>query len=156
MNAHEPEHTDYTEFLNEAVDRLSEANHIVLATSVSDKVTARTMSHVNTGLMIMFQTGENSEKAAQIMANPNVAFAVRNMQIEAVAKIAGRPTENELFINLYRQKFPDAYAKYTNLPDEILIIANPKKISFYKYADGKPFRHICLISDKKVYTECVL
>lgn len=57
---------DYEEIKHEIVSILEKEQSIVLATSFNNKVTARTMSHVNDDLAIYFQTGGNSEKSQQI------------------------------------------------------------------------------------------
>lgn len=123
---------------NEIIIALEREKSITLATCYKNKVTARTMSHVNDGLIIMFQTGCDSEKACQIRENPNIALAAGNIQIEAFAEICGHPNENKDFIEKYKAKFPAYYDQYSNLEDEILIKAYPTKITLYKYVDGKP------------------
>lgn len=144
---------EYNVLSNEIINLLEDTESIVLATSINNKVTARTMSHVNVGLTILFQTGNNSEKARQIRENPNVAFAIQNMQMEAVAEIHGHPLDNPLFIEKYKTKFPNYFDKYTNQTDEILVIARPTKITLYKYIDGKPYRDIMLVNEKIAYRE---
>ena len=125
---------------NEIILVLEREQSITLATCSKNKVTARTMSHVNDGLIIMFQTGGDSEKASQIRENPNIAFTVGNMQIEAVAEICGHLKDDKCFIEKYKVKFPAYYDQYSNIEDEILIKAYPTKITLYKYIDGKPQR----------------
>ena len=133
---------DYEMLVKEAISFLEKEQSLVLATSTDDNVTARTMSHVNDGLDIYFQTGDASKKFMQIQANPRIALAVGYMQIEAFAEILGHPGDNPRFIDMYKAKFPRYYEKYTNHPDEIVIKANPTKISFYKYVDGTPCKDI--------------
>ena len=90
---------DFDLLAKEFVASLERAGSITLATSINDKVTARTMSHVNDGLDIYFQTGNTSVKFRQIESNRNIAFAVGNMQIEAFAEILGHPSQNPHFTN---------------------------------------------------------
>jgi general stress protein 26 len=144
---------DYNSISNEIICALENAQGIVLATSSDDKVTARTMSHVNDGLYIMFQTDGNSEKAMQMRTNQRVAFALDNIQIEAIAELCGHPKENQLFIKKYRAKYPNCYTKYTDLPYEILVTAKPKKITLYKYIEGKPCKDILIVDENKALRE---
>jgi uncharacterized pyridoxamine 5'-phosphate oxidase family protein len=90
---------------------------ITLATSAQNKVTARMMSYVNEDLTIYFQTSGNSEKALQIEQNPNIAFAVANIQIEAVARKCGHPMgiKNKGFVKKYEDKFPYRFKSFALL-----------------------------------------
>ena len=144
---------DFDKLKDEIVTLLEREQSITLATSVNGKVTARTMSHVNDGLLILFQTGGNSEKVNQIKANKNIAFAVANVQVEAVAGIYSHPLKDEIFCGKYRKKFPQYFDKYTGYPDEILVKASITKATLYKYIGGKPCRDILLISQNKAYRE---
>jgi len=131
---------DYNKLKDEVISILEREQSIVLATSVNGKVTARNMSHINDGLTIYFQTDRGSEKAQQIRQNANIAFAVSNIQIEALAEDCGHPgaPHNNIFIEKYKSKFPAYFEKYTSLPDEILFKAVPTKIKLYKYVDDEP------------------
>ena len=142
--------------IGEIISLLENTQVITLATCSGSKVTARSMSIVNDGLLIMFQTGGNSEKARQMRKNPNVAFAAGNMQIEAVARICGHPNENQLFIDKYKAKYPQYHTSYTDSPDEVLIIAMPTKFSFYKYIDGKPCVDVLNVAENKAYREVLM
>ena len=79
---------DYDELANEIMEKLESAETVVFATSAGDRVTARTMCHVNDGLTILFGTCMTSEKTEQFLKNPNVAFVTGNLQMEAVAQNA--------------------------------------------------------------------
>jgi len=144
---------DFDSLRQEVVEKLESEKAIVLSTASGSKVTARTMSHVNDALKIMTQTGGNSEKAMQIRENPHVAFAISNIQIEAVATLCGHPldAQNHRFIELYKQKFPQYLEKYTNHPDEILLCFQPTKITFYKYINGQPCKDILDILNQEAY-----
>lgn len=84
---------EFSQLKDEVVVLLEREKSITLATSAQNKVTARTISHVNEDLTIYFQTSGNSEKALQIDPNTNIAFAVTNIQIEAIASKCGHPME---------------------------------------------------------------
>ena len=144
---------DFYSLCKEAARKLESEKSIVLSTASGNKVTARTISHVNDGLKIMIQTGGNSEKALQIKENPHVAFAISNIQIEAVATLCGHPldAQNSHFVERYKQKFPQYFEAYTNHPDEILLCFQPMKITFYKYINGQPCRDILDILNQEAY-----
>ena len=135
----------------EIISILNCEKSIVLATSYENKVTARTMSHVNSDLTIYFQTSRNSEKAAQIAKNPQIAFATANLQIEAVAEFCGQPDNVSIFADMYKEKFPQYYENYSSAPDEIVIKATPDKIILYKYIDGKAYRDILNVSEQTAF-----
>jgi len=147
---------DYHVLSKEITQSLESTQTITLATCCDNKVTARTMSVVNDGLTIMFQTGGHSEKINQMRQNSNVAFAAGNMQIEATAEIFGHPNENQLFLDMYKAKYPQYHSMYTDLPDEVLVIANPVKIALYKYIDGKPCADVLSITESKAYREVLM
>lgn len=142
---------DFDALSNEYVEVLQEAKSMILATSSGDKVTARTISHVNDGLDIYFQTDDTSEKCGQIRCNPRIAFAAGNMQIEAFAEIAGHPHYNPHFAELYKAKFPCYYELYTYSENEVVIHSVPSKVTFYKYINRKPYRDILDLNLKKAY-----
>ena len=143
---------DYNVLKDEIISILNRERSIVLATSYENKVTARTMSHVNSGLDIYFQTGGDSVKAEQIKNNPQIAFATANMQIEATAEICGGTYDALSFLDMYKVKFPEYYKMYSSIPDEIVIKASPSKITLYKYIDGKPCREVLNVLQEKAYS----
>lgn len=144
---------DFELLTKEFINILENEQSIVLATSAGSKVTARTMSHVNDGSDIYFQTSNTSEKYRQIESNRNIAFAISNVQIKAVAEIQKHPQETPIFINLFKLKFPRYFDLYTNNKDEVLIKAIPTKVTFFKYIAGKPCREILDFETKKAYRE---
>jgi len=111
------------------------------------------MSHVNDGLTIYFPAGESSEKLQQIKDNPNIACAIGNMQIEAVAKICGDFNENPYFKKLYETKFPRYFKEYKILGNEVVIKIIPKKIKLWKYFNGVPCFDIADLISKIAYRE---
>ena len=147
---------DYYALSKEITQSLESIQTITLATCYDNKVTARTMSIVNDGLTIMFQTGVHSEKINQMRQNSNIAFAAGNMQIEATVKICGHPNENQLFLDKYKAKYPQYYSMYTDLPDEVLVVATPVKIALYKYIDGNPCVDVLSITENRAYREVLM
>ena len=144
---------DFDKLSEEVIAILEKEPSVVIATSQDNKVTARTMSHVNDGLAIYFQTSDSSEKFTQIKANPQIAIAVSNMQIEARAEICGRPGACPEFIRLFKAKYPRYYEMYTNREDEVLIKAEPAKIKLWKYVSGAPCCEIADVFGKMAYRE---
>lgn len=147
---------DYITLSEEVIKALEVTQTITLATCSGNKVTARTMSIVNNGLTILFQTGGYSEKTERMRQNPNVAFAVSNMQVEAIAQICRHPNENQLFLDKYKAKYPQYHALYTDMPDEVLVIATPTKFSLYKYINGKPCIDVLNVAENKAYREVLM
>ncbi|MFA7673969.1 MAG: pyridoxamine 5'-phosphate oxidase family protein [Clostridia bacterium] len=98
---------EFEQLKDEIVNIIEREKSITLATSVNNKVTARTMSHVNEDLTIYFQTSGSSEKIKQIEQNPNIALAVANIQIEAIVRNCGHPlgSHNKTFIEKYKENF---------------------------------------------------
>ena len=144
------EELDYEKLAGEVEKQLKKAKEIVLATCADDQVTARMMAHINEGLTVLTATSKHSQKAAQMRQNPNVALAIGNLKIEATAELFGHPDGHPTFLATYAKKFP-LYAKlYRSNPEDVLVIAHPRKISLYRYA-GKPCEDILLPEEKKAY-----
>jgi len=80
---------NYKDLANEITEKLQSEQYLILATCANNKVTARAMAHINDGLTILFSTSENSEKVEQIKQNSNIALAINNLKIEAVAELFG-------------------------------------------------------------------
>ena len=144
---------DYSTFADEIVQTLDKTPLMILATSANNKVTARNMAIVNNGLTILFQTSGLSEKAKQIEANPNIAFATGNIQVEAVARISTDPEEVERFIEKYKVIHPGYYEKYSGIHEEVLVVCTPTKFAKYKFVDGKPCTDILDVKSNRAYRE---
>ena len=142
---------DYTALSNKIIQLLEKIPTIVLATYAGNQVTARTMNLVNDGLMIYMQTGESSEKGMQIRENPNVAMAIDNIQIEAVAQFTADAREIGICSEKFKAKFPQLYEKYADLPEEPTVICEPVKFKLYKVIDGKPCRDILDVKENRAY-----
>lgn len=141
---------NYTELSNEIEKKLQSEETIVLATCANNRVTARMMCHINDGLTILFSTSKNSEKAEQIRQNPNIALAIGNLKIEAIAEHFGHPSGHSFFLKEYPKKFPHLGAIYPEKPDDLLIVAKPTKISLFKYV-GKPCEDVLEVEMKHAY-----
>ena len=132
---------------------LENANEIVLATCVENNVTARTMNHVNHGLIVMFGTVGSSVKAEQIRINPNVALVSGALQIEATAELWGHPSKHEVYSQKNEAKFPWMKSEFPPDPEDggVLVICHPKKIQLYKFIENKPHWDVLEVEEKKAY-----
>ena len=146
---------DFYTISQQILSNLQQEDSIILATSLNNKVTSRTIGHVICESSIYFQTDKRSEKYNQIKSNRNIALSVKNIQIEALAEIIGHPTQDSNFLQLYKKRFPDSYAKYTNLADEVLIKVIITKAKLYTYIADEPYLDIVDFIDKIAYREPV-
>lgn len=146
---------DMDEIEKEITAILNKEKHIVLATCAGEHVTARTMSYVNTGLDIFFQTDRQFLKVQQMLENPRVALCTGNLQIEGTVKMQGHPLENinREFCNLYKIKHPHSFEKYTSLKEEIVVKVEPSLFTIWKYIDGNPCRDYLNVVESKAYRE---
>jgi general stress protein 26 len=108
------------------------------ATCADNRVTVRTMSHVNEGLVIYFQTGEYYLKTQQIRANPNVAISVGLMDIEGVAEIIGHPKDNDFVLKKLGEKHPNAVERWSSLPNQVIVKIEIQMARQWRYVDNKP------------------
>lgn len=139
----------------EIITMLEKEKHVILATCSDGRVTARTMSHVNVGMEIFFQTDKRFLKVEQILKNPRVALCAGNLQMEGMAKLAGHPSdaENAEFCSLYKQKNPHSFGMYAAIKDEVVIKVKPSLVTFWKYIDGKPCRDYLNLNENVAYRE---
>ena len=121
--------------LLEALDR---EQTITLATCAGNRVTIRPMSHIRRGHDIYFQTGAHSLKMLQITKNPNVAISCGTFEIEGKATAQGRPLDDPWFTEAYRAKHPGPFARYSALPDEIVVKVTIRRVRQWQYIDGSP------------------
>jgi Predicted flavin-nucleotide-binding protein len=124
----------------EIIAVLEAEKSIILATAADNRVTTRTMSHVNDGMVIYFQTGKDYLKSQQIRINPSVAISVAGYDIEGYAMLLGHPLdeENNLFANLYKEKHPQYTDIWSTYADEIVVKVEIKLVRTWRYIDGKP------------------
>ncbi|MGE5605524.1 MAG: pyridoxamine 5'-phosphate oxidase family protein [Bacteroidota bacterium] len=145
---------NYSQLEKEAISFISVNKKMVLATCSENRVTARTISIINDGLLIYFQTDQDFIKYRQIKANPNVALSIGNMQLEGVATPIGHPLENSFFIDNYRKHHQSAFRLYSHLKDNVIIEVKPRLITFWKYdQDHKPYRDFLNITQQIAYRE---
>lgn len=144
---------DYNMLKGEIVNLLAEQDVMVLATACNGRVTARSVSCVQQGLNIFFQTDKNFLKVKQIEENSQVALCSDNLQIEGEAVIKGHTLEksNRQFRQLYKEKHYDSFKKYSYLEEEVVIKVEPSLITIWKYEGEECYRdYLCLEEDKMV------
>lgn len=156
MSASARDELDYGDLEAESI-RMISADHIwVLATSSpGDGPTARSMSIVNDGLGLWFQTGADSRKYAQIVSEPRVALCRANMQYEGLARNAGKATDtgNEWFLEEYGRVHPGSYAAYGSLPEERVIHVQALRVRLWRYLDGRPCRDCLEVEGRRAWRE---
>jgi general stress protein 26 len=128
---------DFEETRRAIVERLdsrddAEALAMVLATSLDDVVQARNVLVFNRGLDLYFFTWAHSRKAKQIAGNRHVALCKGNLQIDGQAAILGGlfETRNRQYAELMRNKLPQEFDTWTQLPDMIIVRVDPYRIQF--------------------------
>ncbi|MCJ7471512.1 MAG: hypothetical protein MUP02_01700 [Actinobacteria bacterium] len=146
---------DFKILKEEVIDYLEKNTKWILATSLKDKVTARSMSIINNELTIYFQTDKRSRKYQQIVSNNNIAIAHDNYQIEGIAQICGHPISNgnEFFYKKYKSVHKSAFERYSFLKDEVVIKIIPELVIIYKYINSLPYKDYLSINEEKAYRE---
>ena len=128
----------YDDLKQEIIKELQKHEFGYLATSEKDHVTNRMIRIIADGLTIWSFTGQENRKYKQIMANPNIAFAVGNLQIEGVAALKGHVLDeaNATYHSVYREKYPESYehnyATYFQLPEIRLMEFSPRRLVLFK------------------------
>jgi len=146
---------DYNQLAAEIEEQLQKAENLVFATCANNRVTGRTMCHVNDGLVIMFGTGGDSLKVQQVQSNRNVALVCGSLQIEAVAELCGAPSKDAEFTRINEEKYPwmkDAYPPDPDVEDTgMLVKCHPTKVSIFKYLDGGAHWDVLDVEKQEAY-----
>lgn len=138
--------------IRELFQIIGEAKKAVLATSSNNRVTSRMMSFVIYKNKFYCQTDKRFLKVEQILDNPKVSICIDNIQIEGIAQIIGKPTENNIFTILFNKYFKNSYENYSFLENEVLLKINPTFITVWNYNESIPIRNFYKL-DLKEYTE---
>jgi general stress protein 26 len=130
---------DYAREIDRVLGSLEGKHAIVLATSLGDRVTARTVSFANDGLAILFMSWGHHTKCVQIRGNPRVALCRDNVQIEGVAEILGSPLEerNKRYADILREKYPDDHARFAREPGMAIVRVLPTSVTVFVKADDR-------------------
>ena len=141
----------YTQLLEETLEVLDKNRIWVLSTSHNDIVTSRSMSIINIGLDIYFQTGNCYVKHNQMAKNKNVSLCWNNISIEGIAEEIGnwKDERNQDLLALYKEKHKASYEAYGMLEVQVVYKVKSKKVKYWKYMDGKPVREVLHIDEKR-------
>ena len=131
------------------ITEIQKHDHGILATSDGEYVTARKVRLVADRLTIYCFTDRRSRKYQQIMANPNVAIATDNIQIEGLAPLKGHPLdeENAGFLRAYKEMRPEAYERssrrhFPNRPEGRVIEITPRRIMLWSLTESDVARNV--------------
>lgn len=145
----------FDEVKEEKIRFLEQNESIVLATSLNNRVTARTVSYASEGLTIIFFTFATLKKLAQIKANRKVALCIDNMSIEGIARIVGSPQKerNQRFVEIYKKKLPGTFERWFSLiPESIVFVTvTPTLIVSWVTKDDKHFLEYLDLKGKRAY-----
>lgn len=146
---------NYEQLKQEILDVLGVNKYWVLATSADNRVTARSMSIVNDGLNVYFQTETLLDKYKQILINPNIALCYHNVQIEGKAESKGQVAsrENEKIRRIYCVHHNKSYERWQGVEEQVFIKVQPVKITMWKYVDSKPCRDFLYIDERRAVRE---
>ncbi len=114
---------------------LEATDSMVLATSKDDVVTIRPVSPLRYGNEILFCTSPGSRKAAQILANPDVAVSLGLFYLQGKARCLGAALgeENAALKEAYGARYPGAFTggdpQFSG--DEVFISITPTKLNHW-------------------------
>lgn len=118
------EEPDFNSIRSEILTLLANNKDMVLATSLNDRVSARTVSFVKEDFTIYFLSWEHNKKISQLRGNKNVAFTLLNLQIEGEAEILGCVYDGKFNAigDLFRAKFsPKWYDTFSSIKEMVLV-----------------------------------
>ena len=131
----------FDEVKEEKVRFLEQHKYVVVATSLENRVTARTVRYASEGLNIIFFTLKHSKKVAQIKANPKVALCVDNVSIEGIAEIVTqRKEEGKRLAEVIKKKFPGYLEWWLARAPQLVVFVKVTPILIATWITGdKPF-----------------
>ena len=146
---------DYDKCIEEKSRFLGDNRHIVLATSLECRVTARTIDYVSAGLDIIFLSWSHHDKITQMKGNPKVALCRDNVQIEGVAEILGNPydDENRKYAELYRGKLPVLFNVFAGIPGMIFVKVTPTLFKTFISGKNRRIEYLDLSVNKAFWRE---
>jgi uncharacterized pyridoxamine 5'-phosphate oxidase family protein len=133
---------DYLDLKSRIITRLDSVSEIVLSTSYKNRVTSRTVSFRNFGLMIYFITSKAYTKYKQLSKNQLVSLCHHELQIEGVANIRNHPENDEnksISEQLKSTDYTDIFKKYSKYKNSVLIEVIPHLITLYSLSDKRSF-----------------
>ncbi|HRX15881.1 MAG TPA: pyridoxamine 5'-phosphate oxidase family protein [Spirochaetota bacterium] len=154
------ENKDSSINFNDAVDyvlkKLQKNKIAVLASCGADmRVSARSMSIVNRGLEIWFQTDSRFKKNRQMDENPFVALCLENIQIEGRVEKTGHSLdpENKFFCDEFELHHPGSYKAYTLSRDEVIYRVIAEQITLWRYDKGQSYRDFIDVQNRLAVRE---
>lgn len=129
---------DFDEKVKLFFEAIGKSAKMVLATSLNDIVSARTMSVIIHNGGFYFQTDIFLRKYNQIIQNENVALCVDNIQIEGICKELGAPKDHKDFCEHFKKAFPGSFQAYSMLENERVFEVVPSFIQRWIYVDKVP------------------
>lgn len=107
----------YLDLENEIIASLEKNKVWVLSTSYNDYVTSRSMSIINEGLNIYFQTNKCYIKDSQMRENNKVSLCFNNISIEGTVEEIGdwKDEKNTELMELYKSEHLGSYNAYGSL-----------------------------------------
>lgn len=141
---------NYEDLKNEVISYLENNRNWVLSTALNGNVSSRSMSIINKGLDIYFQTNKCYLKHNQIQGNNNVSLCFSNVSIEGIAEEVGnwKDEKNKELMELYKSVHLSSFNAYGLLEGQVVYKVIPKEIKIWKYSNGKPIRQNLHIKDK--------
>lgn len=125
--------------------------NMVLSTTDGSRVHARMMSIVCINDRFYFQTDKNFQKCNDIENCPFVSLCADNYSIEGFCRKAGRPCDNDTFLELFKQSFPKSFDLYTMSENEVLYEIKPTCIKRWIYENEQPYIEIFDINSGEYY-----
>jgi general stress protein 26 len=145
-------HIDMTEIKTEIVKELEKEHHIILSTTIHNKVRSRLVDFVNHELEIGFFSWISTRKIHDMVNNSQVALCVNNLQIEGRATIyIERVDKCKTLFELYQQKLPKIYEKFRKLPDTCFVTIEPTLLIMMKYEHDSLFLYHVDVVHEKAY-----
>lgn len=146
---------DFTQAKTNLLENLTKKGTIVLATSLMDEVSARSISYIIIGEKLYFQTDKTFKKYSQIINNPNVALCLNNIQLTGKATVVGHPyaESNAQFKQLFELKHKNSFDNYSHLENEIVIEVELTQATTWLYIDGVPYREFIDFSKNQANIE---
>ena len=128
----------YNDLIEKILTKLKNTKFVVLATSDKEgNVSACQMCLNNEGLDLYFQTDSSFEKIKNIKENNKVAINMGTFYFKGKATILGRASENEKFVNMIKERHPETYKSYTNIPTEVVIKVDLTEARIWGVDNGK-------------------
>lgn len=133
---------DYENLKNEVISSLEKNRIWVLSTTSNGNISSRSMSIINKGLDIYFQTNKCYTKHNQMQENNNVALCYNNISIEGIAEEIGswKDEKNKELMELYKSVHLSSFNAYGLLEGQVVYKVTPKIIKLWKYVNGTPIR----------------